>query len=209
MRCAHFYATAQREFGYRQTIGYPSQSIRGAVMIRRILVYGALVVGVALPAGATPLTWNLDVTFNDGTTASGSFNFDADTGLYSAVSISLSTGVSFDTTEVEAGSVAGELDLIDGLGAADLTGNTFASFVFTPPLSDLGGTVMVPFGGYGPCIDGACLVASLTSFVPGNNPGSASATPVPEPTTLLLFGVGAGSVGVRRWRKLRGAAASA
>lgn len=46
-------------------------------MIRAALVAGCLMIGAALPAQAALLTWNLeDVTFTDGTTATGTITMD-------------------------------------------------------------------------------------------------------------------------------------
>ena len=64
----------------------------------RIIALAALLVAMALPlhAHATPITWRLvDVTYNDGGTASGSFVYDAALNLYSGISISTTAGSAF------------------------------------------------------------------------------------------------------------------
>ena len=82
------------------------QSLRAAPAVRASRAF--LVAGLALavlstfmtarPAAAVPIQWTLqNVAFNDGTTASGSFLFDADSSAYSDIAITTSTGNFFDT----------------------------------------------------------------------------------------------------------------
>ena len=62
--------------------------------MRRLFLLGALL--FALPAHANPITWHLDgVAFDDGGTANGSFVYDADTNIYSDVSVVTTAGSAF------------------------------------------------------------------------------------------------------------------
>jgi hypothetical protein len=52
-----------------------------------------ILIGLSLTASAAPLLWTLEgVTFAGGGTASGSFDFNADTNVYSNVDITTTTG---------------------------------------------------------------------------------------------------------------------
>jgi hypothetical protein len=46
----------------------------------------------AVPAAASPVTWDLTATFTDGATAIGTFSYDASTSTYSDVSIVTTPG---------------------------------------------------------------------------------------------------------------------
>ena len=57
------------------------------------IVFGCLILIYAADATANIVTWTLnDVTFDDGGTAIGTFDFDADIGIVSAWNISVSGG---------------------------------------------------------------------------------------------------------------------
>ena len=129
-----------------------------------------VICALSLTAVATPIQWNVNVTFDDGGTATGSFVFDADAGtacttttspcgLYSNVNIITTTGsaVPGSTYNTVCGvggdtSCTGVLpDSTEALfltsGAADQTGAQAIAFFYLaggifPPngLSDAGGS---------------------------------------------------------------------
>lgn len=158
-------------------------------------------------ASATPITWTLhDVTFDDGGTATGTFDYDADTNTVSAVDITTSAGTSFpgaDYTLVDPGygPFAGAMVFVTGT-FADYTGTPALSFVFASDLTDAGGTVAAEvFGGEFTCIDSGCTNGDeVRAMLDGGSVTAAGM--VPEPATLSLLAAG-GLLGfrLRRSRK--------
>ena len=64
--------------------------------MNRLLQVTTLLTAVAFAASATPLTWTLTgVTFVDGSTASGTFTFDADTNTYSSIDVMTTGGTAY------------------------------------------------------------------------------------------------------------------
>lgn len=154
--------------------------------------------GLLATSAAQALTWTLNgVTFDDNTTVTGSFNFDAVTGDYSNWSLN-----------VQAGSFLGAYTYTDGgngnfLGVHDALSADFVAFpsgpsrylrlTFLNALSDLGGVVSLGPAGY------ECNNCSqLRNIVSGN----VSALAVPEPSVWALYGLGLASLaGIGRRRK--------
>lgn len=160
---------------------------------------------------AQATTWNLaDVTFDDGGVATGSFDYDASTGRYSNVAISVSAGSTLSATNY---GVIVELGLTDDSfftfeqAAQDLTDQRVIQLFFSTPLTDLGGTVALDLNRFnveGVCQDAGCLFLNpnirrvLGGFV------SSVASRVPEPGPLGLFGIGAFCMIWARRRRLQG-----
>jgi hypothetical protein len=155
----------------------------------------------AKDAAAAPVLWTVQgVPFPFGGVASGSFVFDADTGTYSDVAVSVSAaGPSFDTSEVlTIDSDESRLHLQDGLGG-DLTGLEGMILFFASPLTNAGGTVFLTQVSAQECLDSTCSGFSQSIFI--SDLGSVVGTPVPEPSAMFLFGAGLLGAGVRRWRE--------
>jgi hypothetical protein len=154
----------------------------------------AILVLVTASAQAAPVLWTLtDVEFYDGGTATGSFIYDADLNVFSAINVTTSGG-----------SIAGAVyaDLLDGsannaavmpnAALVDLTGEPLFQFVFQTPLTNAGGFVDLTF--INPalssfefsCSNAACTSGSIERIVSGGGL-LGSPAPVPLPAPLLLF----------------------
>jgi len=139
----------------------------------------------AMPSHAATLTWNLvGVTFDDGATASGSFDYDADTDTYSAWDIDVTPGIlsAYNYLPgVDSGFVgihsAGQVDFV---AFPPNTSGRYIRLVFDGALSNAGGTLD--------------LLTANESWECGNcNPmrfireGQVSSQQVPEPATIVLL----------------------
>ena len=156
------------------------------------LLYATLVLcGTVLGAraSASPILWTLSgVTFADGGTASGSFDYDAATNTYSLVNITTTggsiTGATYLALDPGFASTSGILSVVPNAGLGDFTGTPLLALGFGPHLSALGGTSSILAGsGEGTCINTTCSMGtSLRNVTAG------SVTAVPEPSTLTLLG---------------------
>jgi hypothetical protein len=169
---------------------------------------------LALAASATPITWNLvDVTFGDGSTASGRFVFDADTTTYSSINIVTTAGTfypaetfTFLCTSPCNGVPADDdnMLLLTQTSSSDLT-NTPAFAIFPPldqPMTNGGGDI--PLTGttaaafLSLCRDSTCSgPAGFPNYVVT---GGLNA---PEPSAALLIGSAVLMFGVARFRRRR------
>lgn len=174
----------------------------------RAAIAGVLLCGASL-ACAAPVTWQLSgVTFDDGTSASGSFSYDAGTDTVLSYSISVNqgtlpaftyTGSSASNTCLHIATGNGVCNTNDApnelyLGAGD--GSQFLELYLASALTDAGGSVAVmasdPFQSYEMAPDDYDY-----RLVTG---GSVSS--VPEPASLALMGIAfTGMVGAARRRK--------
>ena len=156
----------------------------------------AVLLGSA-PAQASPVLWTLsDVTFNDGGTAFGSFVYDADLNLFSDIVVtttdgSIRTGVSYGIPGVGNASL---FDTLDSLPVVvGVTPRLLLSL--TSPMTNLGGTIAIggPFTLEVTCASANCGVGSNERLVV-----TGSITAVPEPASMILLGIGAASIVLRR-----------
>ncbi len=160
---------------------------------------------LALPAQAAPLVWTFDnAVFEDGGVATGSFVFDADTGTFSAVSVTttagtLNAGASY--TDVLFGD-ATSAGLVTGGG--DLTGTPLLGLAFLPPLTSAGGFVALIDIFFPPassfeavCDDAGCATATFSRQF---DDGARVASPVPVPAAAWLFGAALGALPLLRRR---------
>ena len=130
------------------------------------LALGGFLLILAGPASAGPILWTLaGVAFGDGGTASGSFVFDADTGQYSFIDVSTTTGsVRTGSTYLfaDAGLFDGDQVVFATTNAATQTGlPELGLFFYSTPLTDAGGTATFTNGSEGTCENALCSTGGV------------------------------------------------
>lgn len=188
---------------------------------------------VSLAATATPITWNVNVTFDDGGTAMGTFVFDADAGtacsttdspcgVYSSVDIVTTTGSSLTGTTYDAvcglggdtsctGTPADSTEVLFLTStAADQTGLQGIAFFFLAPgpvppsgLSDAGGTYDVSTTTAGAVQESFCSDAGCDSPSGNARVSTAGTVATPEPATALLVTAPLALLGLARFSRRR------
>ena len=172
----------------------------------RITLCVASLLLAASPSGAVPITWTLiDAVFEDGSAATGSFVYDADLRVYSNVSI-ITDRASYDTGDLRPAILPPEreLNLIDGFVPNDNDGKSILFLFFLPELTDAGGTLLLDVTPTGVASsEFTCFSADCNSFgsPPGRKLVSGSVTTVPEPTSLMLLGLGLAAIKVAQQRQ--------
>jgi hypothetical protein len=169
--------------------------------IGRVLCLSALLTFGSLLSGA-PVVWTLnDVVFDDGTTVTGSFTFDADTTTFSGLTMTTLGGTSVPATsswvfntnnifaEQNASGITG-FEAVDAL-SGDETGAHLISLFSTlgPLMTNAGGTINLDFFRAGTCADATCF--SYNPDLPNSITGEGqfvSGASVPEPGTWVLSG---------------------
>ena len=163
-------------------------------------IFSSMVMAVALLAAsvsaqAVPITYTLqNVTFADGTGATGSFSFDANTHLSSGYSISTTLGTlsAFTWNQSDSGLYFG-----GGAGPNNFTlittnGQRVFNFSFINPFTNAGGTYTINTASTYECNN-----CGTFRRVTG---GTVSSVAVPEPGTaaLMLSAIGALGFAARR-----------
>jgi hypothetical protein len=143
-------------------------------------------------AQAAPVQWTLtDVFFSDGGAATGSFVYDADTGIFTTIDIVTTAGSDF------AGASYGQvldsdpsvLVLVQSPGP-DLTSSPILQLGFQLPLTNAGGPVALASFAFppGPSIEGTCADAACdrATMARLTTEGGVVGVVVPVPPALFL-----------------------
>ena len=143
------------------------------------------------PALAVPVLWSVeDVVFDDGGTASGTFVFDADTGVYSDIAITTTAGAVLSGAPY--GTPLSTLDpFLLSTFFADIGVDVLLDVFFVDALTNAGGATSAEFVEFdflqGDARVGTGLVVSIDEV-----------TAVPEPGLLAVLGLVALGVARRR-----------
>ena len=175
-------------------------------------ILGAFLCQLLLPAHAIPVQWELvDVAFDDGATATGSFIFDADLGLggeYSNISVTTAGGTVFPGNFYDVAITGVTNNTILSLSELERTdyNNTVSTRLFFGtvqagiPLTNAGGTVPLLLVN---TVEDVCNNAACNSRrIPrrGAVSGEVIGTAVPVPAAMWLF---ASALGLLGWSKRR------
>lgn len=151
-------------------------------------------------ASAAPITWSLSAAYDDGVTASGYYDFDADTGAFTNISIttSLAETLSFGN-QISPSDPGFLLFTADEFGA---NGTPVYSFDLAESMTSAGGTIDIlesvltsgtgfSFGGL--CAgDPECLGSTADrSVISGSVSAASAAVPLPAGGALLLTALAA------------------
>jgi len=125
----------------------------------------------SISANATPVVWNLSgVTFDDGGTASGSFTYDEDTGIYSAISISttagsvINTAMDYNVTNATCLALSEIICFLNAADGPDYTNDLGLTLAWVgTPLTNAGGTVALTGAREYHCENANCATVDLTA----------------------------------------------
>ena len=167
--------------------------------MKKIIV--ALVLAVfAGSAQAAPNLWTLDnVVFEDGGTATGTFLYDADADIYSAISVTTTVGSTlpgefyqFENPDLNSNATSLFLTAI----ANPVIGTQAFNMNLDSALTNAGGIVVLATPPPITAFESTCAVDPCIFFQTSDNRAVTSGTvfaqsaPVPEPSSALLFPVG-------------------
>ncbi|WP_413175182.1 hypothetical protein [Anabaena azotica] len=156
------------------------------------LVVGGAVAGMVV-SGASPaqaLTWNLNnVQFQDGATATGSFDYNATTSTYSNVSITLSNGTiyssrSFNTSNLNFVQPYRFSLCSNGSGCFS---SQYLYLIFSSNLTNTPGTLSVIGHSYG-LTNTSGIISSSSALVGGTLSSAAVPFDIPGGATIPTFG---------------------
>ena len=140
-------------------------------------------------ASADQVSWSLTgVIFGDGGSASGSFVYNANTNAASSINIITTAGIFFGGAtylgvDPGIGPSATQIAVVPNPSLLDFTGTPVLDMIFLSALTNSGGTIGLS-AFEGTCGDAGCTFANLARG------GTGAVTPTPEPSSLLLLGIG-------------------
>lgn len=184
----------------------------------RGLAAAVAIIGLWITVGsalATPVKWTLaNVTFADGGTASGSFVFDADTNVFSAIDMTtisgtVVTGHTYAFT-CSCGPGEGNTVLFALTQAGDLANVPFLWLPFAAPMTNAGGMIAINRANAG-FNEGQCnntancasAVAPKAARLTGQIDGAPVTVPTLSPWAMILSIAGLAGLG---WKMARRAA---
>ena len=165
----------------------------------------------AAHAAAGPITWNFTGTFTDGGSASGSFIFDAGLDTYSSVNISTTSGSAFGgahylVAEPQFTNNSANVDFAPAV-VGDYTGTPVLFLLFSTPLTNAGGTIAINTSSSSEenCTAINCNGNNsvLRFFSSGSVRSGAAVTATPEPSSIMMAGLGLAALAAWRNRAKR------
>jgi hypothetical protein len=162
-----------------------------------------LSVAFATSTQAAVVTWTLEgVTFDDGTEVTGTFDYDADTDVYSNWNLQTQTGfiAGFNYNpgnSTASDSYSSHLEIYTFYGDPD--NDRFFSLHFASSLTNAGGTVEVETPSYCLPTSSSCEVDFVDAKARGVTGGRVSAVPIPA--AVWLFGSALAGLGWFRRRQ--------
>lgn len=184
-----------------------------------------ITISITMPAQAASLTWSVqNAVFEDGSTLTGTFDYDADTNTYSNVNIAVSSGIL--NNFVYQGSTCSQTPGVEHTCIADksqspdqfligvfnhnyypvdsgMKGYLFLAFM--EKLTNAGGTVPITNAGelwFAP-EGGDTHRSGLRTVARGQVSSQAPGAAVPEPTTMAGFGLASAGLAYLRRRRQR------
>lgn len=188
-------------------------------MYRLTLTALLALVGFAGSAQAVPVQWTLqNMTFSNGSTATGSFTFDLDTNTFSDISISVTAATDYTGFQAQTfnaiapssgnyyGAIFTTLPLwYDDVSAGcdenawgDKSGcgtNALVIGIYPSQMTNAGGTIFTKYSYLAFCSGDACNTGSWQFTSLTSNLTTASITSVPEPESYAMMLAGLGVVG--------------
>ncbi len=173
------------------------------------LIFACLVTLGATIAQATPITWSLDATFNDGNTAYGTYVFDADLGAFLGFDITTSSGNSYGFVNNRS---PGRADLFSAVATQNpLAGDAQMFLQLAESMTNAGGVIdILPgfiwsggsgFSWEGICTSDNCETSGASRDVAFGQVYTGSPSQVPVPATLPLLLSGLAALGLVRRRR--------
>jgi hypothetical protein len=170
-------------------------------MLKKIMFAAGLILACQI-ASAGPITWTLSgVTFDDHTTASGSFVYNADTNGFSDWNITTENGLISGFNYIASNSVVASAN-DDSTGVLFLAniGTRYINLNFVSAMTNAGGIIgldVTPIFN-----DFHTNSWECNNCVPVRLIAAGSITSVPEPGTIALLGVGLVGFGLSRRRRI-------